>query len=119
MNRQSRKGVDNGRIKVLIQSIAVYRNPIQIHPSIAEKRRAALHTDRQPDEAPRRLRPVEGGRRSPPIRTLAEDLLIIQNSVARVYRELEQAGILIINKVMALMFQIVEHRWHRLNVLNY
>lgn len=31
----------------------------------------------------------------PPIRTLAEDLLINPNTVARAYRELEQAGILI------------------------
>ncbi len=39
-----------------------------------------------------RLRPTD---EVPPIRTLAEELLINPNTVARAYRELEQAGILI------------------------
>ena len=42
--------------------------------------------------AARRLRP---GDELPPIRTLAEQLLINPNTVARAYRELETAGILI------------------------
>jgi GntR family transcriptional regulator len=36
---------------------------------------------------------LEPGQELPPIRTLAEQLLINPNTVARAYRELEQAGI--------------------------
>ena len=60
---------------------------------LASERRADVLADRQPGEIPLASGRLQEGEELPPIRVLAEQLVINPNTVARAYRELEMAGI--------------------------
>ena len=54
---------------------------------------------------------LSAGDELPPIRTLAEQLLVNPNTVARAYRELEAAGVVVTRRARARTFPTPDPRW--------